>query len=794
MAAVAFALVPALQQTVHYEWSSREPGSQPLILSERTPKSLNIEIHCMEQSCDGFVGELFASTRHDEEGTLSIVVRNREVRIMTFNGEFFDLVAAAPVTGYPISVSFEDGVVSIDGKSSVELGPSRYIVNGLYWKTNNFSTVIKLSTSPKNAVRNSPLQQILIVPILFSLVRLYRDIAPRTNLRKSLQRLKGVWQQAASPQSIFVTVLTVTASILIPPKWDDGWILFRSRGYASSALFGPHADPLLPDVGLPMSPWYDYLYGLTVAQGSSILVLRFVAILLAIVSWLLMQKYLVPAFSQSFNVRVAKWVAGATHAVFVVAWFPTLRPEPLIYAGIVATAVAVSTSDYRPPVLTVAMIGLISMPLVAIHPLAIAVPLSGLPWLWSARDKLLSAPIQALSVFMTIMSATVVLWLIGGNASTRAINRAHYRELRPYLSTDRYNFGLDALAAYFERAFTAHGTATSWSLVLFALGLIGLLSTYLNSSAVYEMPRLLSAGLLMGILAFAIQPSRHSWHLAILGPAAALGLVALTSRLRADSPQNRVAVFWLLVTIAIGIAAVAGRAASMRAALPGLSLRRVGPSFWANRIPIFFGSESNPVVWLALVGGLYLTLWVLAKRMSQFRKNNGRERFAFSLVVVCLSLIIVVVQLVPPAVDSIATAPKWTFGRQAALGLFSSTERCGLLAGEELDKVVQAARSESSVDQPTFAIHGHIALAAPCATVVGQSDGILEIPDFTLGTARHNFFRTISSELDLTLVECLDFPRERSGDRACIFQVANEDGKKPNALVPIHKEWISTRR
>jgi hypothetical protein len=794
---VLFAILPSDRQVVTYQWGADQTMSQPLFLSARTPDLLHLEIFCHQLACSQKEQILFQTARSETDGKLMLWTDEGKLYAQIVNSSSpDDLVAHVDLSDYKADVTYQFGALRIRSGEAEAVVIGDIIVSGFHWTADGYTANMELTTAPKNAVRNSRPQIYTfilgLVTFIVAQIVFVRETKSKTQKKSRLLR-----PSMPTRQTTFVALMTSITALAAQPQWDDGWLLIRSRQYRDQGFFGPHSDPLLPDLGPTMSPWHEWLFGVTLGNASSVIVLRALPIVFAILSWTLIQQYVLPVLTPAGEQTRTRWLAAVTHAVFVVAWFATLRPEPWLYLGIACVAALVATAEKRDSLRTALLIGLVSAPLVVTHPLALSVPLAGAPWLWSVRETLLRRPATALSAAFSVIAFAFFLFFLGGNLETRAVNRAHYRRLRPYLDESDYSFGFDALRTYFATSLSSQGTAIAWSLVLFALGVFGLIWTFvITPRDAFRTPQfLVLTGLLSSSSAFLLQPSRWIWHLAILGPITIVGLILLVSRLAENRPQSRALTFVGLLVLAEAVASLMRAAGSVRGRMPGLALRRVSSDFWSNRSSLVFGPDNQAIVWLVAIFVLYLVLvyFRAARRNSATQSQDVSSKSPFGLIVGILSLLIINVQLIPQVVDTFATAPEWTFGRQAALGITKSEARCGILGSDRTRLLFSEASWSNDATEPRFAIHGRTALVSPCEEFVGQTHGALQVPDFTLGTANHHFYGIFQQELHLDKVECADFPKDRAGNHACLYRVVNSDGTQLVNLLPSRVVWVSTR-
>jgi len=180
-----------------------------------------------------------------------------------------------------------------------------------------------------------------IVGLAGALVALRRldDLAGTT---RSLRALPRRWWRPRPPDLLVLGLLALWA-VIGPFTVDDGYILTMVRARPSSGFVGNYYRWFnAPEA--PFGFFYE-LYHAWSRVSSSLLWMRLPALLLAVVSWLLVSRLLIPRLGK--GPATSRWLPWAAAVAFLAAWMPYnngIRPEPFVVVGTLVTFCAVERS------------------------------------------------------------------------------------------------------------------------------------------------------------------------------------------------------------------------------------------------------------------------------------------------------------------------------------------------------------------------------------------------------------------------------------------------------------------
>lgn len=212
-----------------------------------------------------------------------------------------------------------------------------------------------------------------------------------------------------------VALTGAIALVVVPPRFDDGWVLTTVRHYNELGFFSNYYS--LDAAPQPQGYWWTWIERLwLVPLGTPGFLLRLPAVLIVILTWWLLRRYVLHAT----RVRGSGlWAAAIVACTGLVGLQVTLRPEPLI-ALLLAAALAVVTryAATREPFL-LAVLGGLSALAISAHQTGwcvLAASAAVLPWAWdwlrAKHNLVLAAAVAGCSVALAAMLA-----MLGSNAS-----------------------------------------------------------------------------------------------------------------------------------------------------------------------------------------------------------------------------------------------------------------------------------------------------------------------------------------------------------------------------------------
>ncbi len=445
----------------------------------------------------------------------------------------------------------------------------------------------------------------------------------------------------ASRWSLSDTVVAVVGAIsmvVVPPRFDDGWVLTTVRQYADLGFFSNYYSN--DAVAQPQGFWWTWLERLWLSGlGTPGFLLRLPTVLRVVGTWWVMRrKVLIPLGLNGTPVAAGAAVACASMIGLQV----TIRPEPMI--AILMCAAIATVMRYartRSPHLLVLLVGLSAFALAAHQTgwVVVTASCAVLPW---TRDWLRTpgAPV-VLAATMTIgAAACLLLMTLGSNWPLwlRSV-RAFRRDTTTYQSL--LDEG-DRIAAVATRADTP-------AITMFAV-----------------------AVLLLSVLGFLLRERRGDAGLQAAGWSAVAGMggLFLTSSKLTDHYAAVVPASVLLTAIAVAsirrsvaIGAIVAIAMTALAAVLGGGLWALG----SDRVTLLKDGAWPAVAGVGLILLTTAALIALFGRLSPSRAVTGMLAIA-SACAVALSLM-------PVVIEGLQQPGSW-FGQQ--IGVLSG-RTCGLV-------------------------------------------------------------------------------------------------------------------
>ena len=796
--AIAFAFAPVEQQTSEYAWSASDDGPRvPLLLIERVPDRFELSFPC--RYAEGSDRPLFASSRQPSEVpalTVGVAEGRLVVAVPTAPGEAdgdrrnLELdVAGIEDCDVVLVYDREAGELSLHagGKARhLKVGDEAFELTGFHWATEELDEVSGIvTTAPVSMMRNSPIQKGLLAGImLLGLGAIGVRVAEGWRWRPR----PGWWRP--HPSELAVAAVALTVALVDLPRVDDGRILSRARQLAGPDL-SANVPILIEDRILPQRWLYEWSLGTTVGWSDVIVVVRSLSVVLAIAGWVLFRRLVLPRLTSGRPDAAPTWTAWAVHAVFVVAWFATLRPEPLVVLLTVAVLAVLASWPEEPRAWPyVVLFGCVGLAL-ATHAVGFATALAATPAVARLIPELRAAPARVLTGGAWGGALAVLAVFLGSNLprtleAVRSYQEGGIHDLGVFDSL-QYVQTIDDSTAPMMLSF---GLATIAAAALFA-------STWRRLSEGFRWP---SDGVVLGatLIPFGLlfPPSKWIWHLTILAPVALVGWVLVASRLgdragRADRgrwlPRSS-AVVGLTGAVLGLLLAWALHPAWHPRMLPGdwrpTGLRRVRPELWSDRVSWLVGPEVRWWLW-ALI--LVATGLVIAGYLERRRSATGSGGVAIAGIVASCLVVVSGIQLTPPVLDAVASGSEWTFVRQSVVGIVSREAACGVPAATPA--VVEHAEAVGRpVNEGGIAGHSMVYVYAPCHEAMSQRDGAWQVPSLLMGSPRQDQ-RRASVEYDLVGIGCHPFQGDDRG-RLCFSAYEAE----APVLGPSRVTWTVSHR
>ena len=182
---------------------------------------------------------------------------------------------------------------------------------------------LKLETRPTKIYWDASRILFLIIA-LFSgfLATLLMDFRKsRYTAKKALFEVTKFWRQ-----HLLVALGLIASAIALPPFFDDGWVIQRTRQSLSNGSFGDffaHSNAWLPQ-GFISESLYAFLF----AAGIPYAVMRFCVAGILFTSWLLFLK--IPKHLNRDLSQYSVWIASSAFVSFSAVNLVSLRAEPIV--------------------------------------------------------------------------------------------------------------------------------------------------------------------------------------------------------------------------------------------------------------------------------------------------------------------------------------------------------------------------------------------------------------------------------------------------------------------------------
>ena len=772
--AVCFAVLPVERQVVYYDWNAEVDGtSAPLVLTERTPHVFELTFPCSAALAGDTL--LFASSRDvDAVRVLTVVATGGSLRV--------ELPGPDGTSGVQLDLALEEAsceTVNLRyerdlGQLSVDTGTDRvvrdnlesdaFVLTGLHWSGPTAGAGATVVTEPQTQVRNSLPQRLVLLAIV---------LLAGLSITWSLVERRGVSSERAQPSRRpldrwdWAMLGAATVVMLVDLfRTDDGGILARAR-LQSASLFTSNLSTMVEGRALPQRAVYEYLLGVSVGWSEVILILRLPSLAAGVGSWLLFRRYVLPKLVSDPTSPAVLASTWGIHALFVVAWFATLRPEPfliLLSVGVMSVMAAWPARVRAWPYILV--IGLAGLAL-ATHVTGLMAAALGVGVLPRSVRELRSQPARVVQGWVWGGAVALLALVVGGNLKFIYEGATSFRA-----GTAHSNRFIDSLS-YIDSLST--GTAPMiTSMMAVAIGFIVLLVAIASPRREGRdaATRWLLIGAMLTPVALLLTPSKWAWHLATLLPVALIGIATLVSAI-----ERRPRGLWVS-----GVAATAGGFAIATALTlarfdrtPGsrfrdLVLRNVSADAWADRLPLLVGEDTQAWLWVSI----FLLAIVPAVVALRGRKAH-LGAVSTSLSILLVAGIASMMQLLVPIMDAVrADAGDWTFVGQSVGGLFSSDLACGVAyATPAVSDWIEANPDRASaIKEGRGTGPRQATMMLTCHEPVGQVNGVWQRPDLVLERVfNRNAQRRLLHEFTLEEIGCNPTPRNPS-DGICFFTVS----------------------
>lgn len=363
VAAIAFAIGPANQRVFVYSFA---PGGSdgtpqavaPLGLARGVPDALELILPCEAES--GFRSQRVGEGQPDAIGgvrsALSFSDLGSELDVSVDSGAAIGRLGPASLFTVSISdradcrveITFARGVWNAStGSDSVQVeAPGPEFVEATFTGPAASSEVTfivvetrELGSSP------SALQLVWFVVTAGAVSLLIHELVSRSPRVPRAGSLIETVQAAIRPIDLAVLVVLVMWVVLLPPWFDDGWVIARQRAYEPLGAFSNLFD--VRATVLPTGTWLEWLQRFWIGPVRAPVLLRLSPLLTGMGAWVLLRaaarRIGIPRRSGSEILMALVFVLGFG------AWGMTLRPEPIIATLVMAPDATSCPRHQSPP-------------------------------------------------------------------------------------------------------------------------------------------------------------------------------------------------------------------------------------------------------------------------------------------------------------------------------------------------------------------------------------------------------------------------------------------------------------
>ncbi|MEU6641326.1 arabinosyltransferase domain-containing protein [Saccharomonospora sp. NPDC046836] len=338
LSAVLFVLAPVRQDVTTYEWPTAGTAQNTALpLFPYTPEQLDATFGCADAATLGN-GLVLSTTpptavagEQPSSGGLTVLAQDGAVTVSLGDETVVD---RHPLSTGDCTVTVQSGqggtMVRIDGDPAAH-SRTTPVVNGLFTDLQG-QTDLRVSVVPDTRYESSPsalkvaLGATAIVSVLAMLLLLSRW---ESSLTRPVRLLPRGWWRPKGPD-IAVTVTLLAWTIIGAATVDDGYIITMIESATDTGFVGNYYRWF----NAPESPfsWFYELYRPFADVSGAAWWMRVPSLVLGLLSWLLIDRVLLPRFAKGLA-RTARWAAAGVFVIWFVTFGIGLRPEPWVVLG-----------------------------------------------------------------------------------------------------------------------------------------------------------------------------------------------------------------------------------------------------------------------------------------------------------------------------------------------------------------------------------------------------------------------------------------------------------------------------
>ncbi len=702
--ALIYATSPVEVSRTDVQWSptTGNPRSIPLALSAQSPEDLTVHIACnglSPTSAGDKRTELFATSQRELDQTgLSLQQQGNQawaaLNEVTLSGTNVTVSNKGSTCGLAMHysrstqrVSVSAGQQASDNARSAPIAqpkqnptgydPPALVVDSLTVAPAAIGhSSVALTTQPTE-LHSSLLRWALALASLALAALTCFLSAGRSPRQSAVDEVVTKKPARWSLTDTLVSAVALASLVVVPPAYDDGWVLATARQFRELGFFSNYyAIEASPQ---PQGFWWSWLAHWWLSPLSTpAFLLRAPSLLLVVLAWWLVRRQVIDRIDPTN--KAGRWVGAVLYSSAIVAFLVTLRPEPVI-ALLVATIITLVVR-YRihPESWVLGCIGWAVVAGVALHQTGWCVALASCAALpdvmrtYRAQGRRAFCQ-QHAALLVSVAAAGTVLILLGTNASLWWRSVITFHDNAGYQGLFREGARIQSLL---ESADT--GAARLFISMVLLLSIVAFLARANRSEPLVTVAGWSAVGACLGLL---LTSSKLSNHIGATSTAlAVLTAIVVRDVVRAKSFQRAT-----LCIVGLLVAAVAA----------------TNPLFTGARNAELLTDDWSlathwPTKWLAISSiGFWLILAALGILIVLFLRSRGRAPLASSLVISTTLLAgTVVAAVMSPSLAQADQPASWVGQQRYAL----TGKPCGL-AGEAGSAVPTQMDPLIAVDRPT---------------------------------------------------------------------------------------------
>lgn len=635
--ALVFTFWSPSTRSSEYFWSPARGDAGGIFQLSRTwPQELELLADCQKIRAGGN-GLVFST------GDISIEAIDNALYLRSVRDKEIDLRVALPEGNCQVRHFFSasTGEFSISAGSNFD---SAHLKGPTYPRVHELKTGAYLQ-NPIESVRvltrpwgvdHSPFRALLgLVAATFVLLAL-AGLWLRQRNRESTFHWRKI---RPSPQGIAIAAFLFFAAFLVPPFYDDGWVIARVRNFTTTGVFSNLYDA--SDSWFPQGNAHELAFGFLVHLDVPLIWIRIFVLVMLVATWEILRKFVLEEYLKAKPNLL--WVPASFFAAFASVWLLSLRAESWVLLYLAVAWAAMARFHRRGTEFSL-FFALTSVGFAfsahqsgwAAVPIGAVVIYLAAKRIWQKEISYEFVIIPTLCALTLTLLYQFILYgpnLVLDGVRSFSIQSAHAGSFSTELVRYRIWLNGDAGARYVTIAL----------LILFVLAAAYLISRFDSFKS-----RLWGLCILC-FVALAFTQSKWSWHLGV-DVIPGVVIITLAFLFQDESHEKRKPFFLLLLPAALFLVATCLSSTNQ------LSNFDLENSTW-KQFSETFGSTRHQAIWFVLiVGSIVLAAFADFGKKKDLRKIASRSLAAVVLLLPFLSLVWV-------GIDALRS-DAWSYPRQ----------------------------------------------------------------------------------------------------------------------------------